>query len=94
MASKSTKSAEHLFSIELKSVDHLKSIALANQFEDNFLIEGFLGELEGLCFTDGLMLEVHGSKGTLRMDLSMKELKRLLPKGSVSVKKTKKQTTE
>ena len=84
------KAAEHMFSIELKSKENVKSLALANQDEGNVLIEGFLGELEDMCFTDGVMLEIHGSKGTLRMDFSEKELKRLLPKGkAVREKKTR-----
>lgn len=94
MAGKSTKAAEHMFSIELKSKDHVKSLALANQVENNVLIEGFLGELETLCFTDGVMLEIHGSKGTLRMDFTEKELNKLLPKGITAHKKTAKEKTE
>lgn len=94
MINRSMEAAEHMFSIELKSKDYLKNIELANQVDDKVLIEGFLGELEALCFTDGVMLEIHGSKGTLRMDFSVKELKKLLPKGKISHKKMSKEKFE
>ena len=94
MASKSAKAAEHMFSIELKSKDYVKNLSLVNQVESNVLIEGFLGELEYLCFKEGLMLEIHGSKGTLRMDFSEKELEKLLRNGTVSHKKNAKEKIE
>ncbi len=94
MINRSMEAAEHMFSIELKSKDYLKSIELANQVDYKVLIEGFLGELEALCFIDGVMLEIHGSKGTLRMDFSVKELKRLLPKGNIFRKKIGKEKIE
>lgn len=94
MTNKSTEAADHMFSIELKSKDYVKSIALADQVDNNVLIEGFLGALEALCFTDGVLLEIHGSKGTLRMDFSKKELMKLLPKGTISRKKTTKEKIE
>ncbi len=83
MDDRGKRAAEHMFSIELKSKENVKSLSLASQNGNNVLIEGFLGELEDMCFTDGVMLEIHGSKGTLRMDFSEKELNKLLPKGRV-----------
>jgi len=90
MPSKSKKDDEHMFSIELKSKKHVKRVALPNENGSNVLIEGFLGKLQDLSFTEGIMLEVHGTNGTLRMDLSEKELERILPKGkTIRKKKTK-----
>jgi hypothetical protein len=81
MPSKSKKGNEHMFSIELNSKEHVRRFALPNENGGNVLIEGFLGKLQSLSFTEGLMVEIQGINGTLRMDLSEKELERLLPKG-------------
>ena len=91
MPSTPKKGNEHMFSIELKSKEHVKRVALPNENGGNVLIEGFLGKLQSLSFTEGLMVEIQGANGTLRMDLSEKELERLLPKGTHIRKKT---TTE
>ena len=91
MPSKSKKGNEHMFSIELKSKEHVKRVALPNENGGNVLIEGFLGKLQSLSFTEGLMLEIHGTNGTLRMDLNEKELERLLPKQLITHKKTRKE---
>jgi len=92
MTSKSKKDDEHMFSIELKSKEHVKRVALPNENGGNVLIEGFLGKLQDLNFTEGIMLEIQGTNGTLRMDLSEKELERLLPKETPIRKKTRKET--
>ena len=92
MPSKSRKGDEHMFSIELKSREHVKRVALPNENGGNVLIEGFLGNLQGLSFTEGIMLEIQGTNGTLRMDLKEEELKRLLPKETPIRKKTTKET--
>ena len=91
MPSRAKKEDEHMFSIELKSREHVKRLAMPNENGGNVLIEGFLGKLQDLSFTEGIMLEIQGTNGTLRMDLSEKELERLLPKGTHIRKKT---TTE
>jgi hypothetical protein len=69
-----------MFSIELKSKEHVKSLSLADDDRDNVLIEGFLGKLTDVSFIEGLMLAIEGTNGILRMDLSEKELEKLLPK--------------
>lgn len=42
------------------------------------LFEGFLGELKEISLVEGLMLEVRGSNGILRMDLTEEELRSAL----------------
>ncbi len=91
MATKVKKSDEHMFSIELKSTEYVKSIALQNAERGNVLIEGFLGKLMNLNFTEGLMLEINGTNGSLRMDFSEEELRRLLPKGATIQKNAAKE---
>ncbi len=89
MAGNLKKTNEHMFSIQLKSKDHLKNVALPNDEEGNVLIEGFLGKLEKANFTEGVMLEINGANGSLRMDFTEKELGRLLPKRAFFTKHAK-----
>ena len=81
MSTRPKKADEHLFSIELKSRDFIKNLALQTSEAGKVLIEGFLGKLENLSLTEGLMLEINGVNGSLKMDLSEAELERLLSKG-------------
>lgn len=64
---------EHAFSIELKSRQHLKSVKLGNERQEQVFIEGFLGKLSDLKLVEESMLEVIGANGTLRLDISKKE---------------------
>ena len=68
----------HLFSIELVSRDHVKCFVLPIKNDARVLIEGFLGDIEEIGIIEGLMLEINGSKGTLKMDLSEEEISKLL----------------
>ena len=72
----------HLFSIELNSKEYLKSLALPSESGGDVLIEGFLGDIRSLSFTEGIMLEIEGTNGVLRLDLSKEELEELLPAGA------------
>ena len=81
MSSGLKKAEKHEFSIELKSKKYLKLVAIPNDAGDNVLIEGFLGELEAVDLVEGVMLEIQGTNGTLRMDLKKEELRKLLTKG-------------
>jgi hypothetical protein len=72
---------EHTFSVELKSKEYMKRVAIPNEAGDTVLIEGFLGELEAVDLVEGVMLEVKGANGILRMDLKEEELNTLLKKG-------------
>lgn len=80
MSSGLKKVEKHAFSVELKSKEYVKRIVLPDEVEDTVIIEGFLGELEELALVEGVMLEIKGSNGTLRMDLRDEELKELLSK--------------
>ena len=72
---------KHAFSVELKSKEYMKRVAIPDEAGDNVLIEGFLGELEEIGLVEGVMLEVKGANGILRMDLNEEELNTLLKKG-------------
>lgn len=71
---------KHTFSIELKSKEYLKRVAIPTEAGDTVLIEGFLGELEEVDLVEGVMLEMKGANGILRMDLKEEELSTLLKK--------------
>ena len=94
MPGKPRKADEHMFSVELKSKEHLRNLAFSNTEGGNVLVEGFLGRLENLRITEGLMLEINGANGTLRMDFTEKELARLLPKGTLIPKNPAKEAEE
>jgi len=66
---------ERCFSIELKSKVNLKNITLTNGGHENVLIEGTLGQLQRAEFAEGIILEVVGDKGVLRINLSQNEIK-------------------
>ena len=73
------KNLGHMFSIELASKNFVKRLAIPNDSDDKVLIEGFLGELKEIGFTEGIILEIQGTNGILRIDLSEEELRKLLP---------------
>jgi hypothetical protein len=77
MLSERKKAGKHMFSIELKSKEYLKLVAMPNGAKDNVLIEGFLGDLEAVNLVEGAMLEIQGTNGTFKMDLKEEELNKL-----------------
>jgi hypothetical protein len=68
---------EHSFSIEMKSKKYVKNISISEEDYNRVLFEGFLGDLEILSLIEGRMLEVRGSNGILRIDLSEDELRNM-----------------
>ena len=71
------KMMEHSFSVELNSKSHVRLVTLDND-RNKTVIEGFLGELLSLNFVENVLLEIKGSNGTLRIDMSSEDLKKLL----------------
>ena len=69
---------EHCFSVELSSKEHVKKFTILNGAGSRFLVEGFLGELQQVTLVEGLMLEVKGSNGILRLDMTEAELRKAL----------------
>jgi hypothetical protein len=60
--------------VELKSKKNLKNISLANGSSDSVLVEGNIGELVQATFKEGIILEVIGKNGVLRIDLGDDEI--------------------
>ena len=71
-----TENKERVFSVELKSKTHLKNVTLTNGTNENVLVEGTIGTLRQATFEERVILEVIGSKGILRLDLSPDEIKK------------------
>ncbi len=67
---------ERFFSVELKSRADLKNVALTNGARDGALVEGTLGGLVRAMFVEGMILEVVGKKGVLRINLREDEVRR------------------
>ena len=66
---------ERIFSIELKSKHQIKNMTMTEGQKESTLIEGTIGNLIEATFTEGIILEVIATKGTLRLDLQTNEIK-------------------
>jgi len=66
---------DRCFSLELSSKDQITNMTMTEGQKDGTLIEGSIGNLLEATFTEGIVLEVTGTKGTLRIDLQAKEIK-------------------
>lgn len=84
MENKSDK--ERVFSVELKSKNNLKNVTLANGSIDSVLIEGTIGELVQATFAEGVVLEVVGKNGVLRLDLREDDIKKTSEQKQMKVK--------
>ena len=69
-----------MFTIDLKSRDHLKSLAMPQDRDGSILIIGALGDLKTIEITEESLLEVDGENGFLRLDISRQELMQLVSK--------------
>ena len=67
---------ERFFSVELKSKVNLKNVTVRDSSQENVLVEGTLGKLQHAEFADGVVLEVFGDKGVLRVNLTIDDIKR------------------
>jgi hypothetical protein len=62
--------------MELNSKQQIKNMSLTNGGQNSStLIEGNIGDLIEATFTEGIILEVTGTKGVLRLDLQEQEIK-------------------
>jgi len=82
-----TINKERFFSVELKSKRNLKNVTLTNGSSDSVLVEGTIGELVQATFEEGIILEVVGKKGILRIDLREDEIKKTTNQNRTEVKK-------
>ena len=68
---------ERFFSVELKSKVNLKNVTVRESSQENVLVEGTLGKLQHAEFADGVVLEVFGDKGVLRVNLTIDDIKKI-----------------
>ena len=66
---------ERFFSVELKSKVNLKNVTVRDSSQENVLVEGTLGKLQHAEFAEGVVLEVFGDKGVLRVNLAIDDIK-------------------
>jgi hypothetical protein len=74
------KVKEHAFSIEMRSKEHLKKVSVSNKTHEGVLIEGYLGELLEINMVEGVIFEIMGINGTMRVDLDEEDLRKILAK--------------
>jgi len=67
---------ERFFSVELKSKVNLKNVTVRDSSQENVLVEGTIGKLQHAEFADGVVLEVFGDKGVLRVNLTIEDIKK------------------
>ena len=76
MTKKNKGRNEHSFSIEMGSKGDLSHVSLTDESE-GVLIKGKLGNLQKIIHEEGLMVEIIGDLGVLRIDLNKEELEKL-----------------
>jgi len=68
----------HGVSIEMESKKHVKNISISDEAHDRVLFECNIGVLEEVSMVDDRVLEVKGSHGILRVDMSIEEMEKIL----------------
>ena len=81
-----TSNKERVFSVELKSKRNLKNITLTDGSSESVLIEGTIGELLRATFVEGVVLEVVGKNGVLRLDLREDDITKTSQQKQMEVK--------
>ena len=67
-----------LFSVEMKSKKHVRSISISDEAHDRVLFEGDLGSILGISIIEGSALELVGGNGVLRIEIDEELLQRVL----------------
>jgi hypothetical protein len=68
------KSGKHSFSVEMKDKHYVNRMSFQEEVDDHVLFEGFLGELKGVSMIEEVMLEIEGTNGILKLDITRQEL--------------------
>lgn len=75
------RDGEQEFSIELKSMQYVRRMAIPQRTGGTVLFECLLGRLDELSRIERVMPESKGYDGTLRIEVSEEELRKLVTKG-------------
>ena len=79
------KTAEHSFSIEMKSEHCVRKMSFFDKENGKVFFEGFLGKLENVAMVEGVMLEIEGRNGVLKLDITQQEMEKCLNPKKVPV---------
>ena len=74
MSLNKTTGVKRTFSVDLKSRSSLRTASFGNGHGDGITLEGTIGEFKRVQFVEGTILELVGTEGTLRVDLSREDL--------------------
>ncbi len=66
------------FTAEISSKRYVKNVSISNEAHDRVLFEGVFGELQEISMVDDKVLEIKGTEGTLRIDVTRQELEGVL----------------
>jgi hypothetical protein len=72
------KTAEHSFSIEMKSERYVQRMSFLVKENGKVFFEGVLGELKNVVMVEGVMLEIEGRNGVLKLDITQQEMEKCL----------------
>jgi len=81
------KNKERVFSVELRSKRNLKNVTLTNGSSNGVLLEGTIGELMQATIAEGIILEVVGRKGILRIYLRKDEIRKATDQNETEMNK-------
>jgi len=74
----SKRTEEHSFSVEMKSERCVRRISFLDKENGKVFFEGFLGELKNVAMVEGVMLEIEGRNGVLKLDITRQEMEKCL----------------
>ena len=78
------RNEEHAFSIEMNSESCVRKMSLFDRENGHVFFEGFLGELKSFSIIEGVMLEIEGVNGTLKLDVKQEEIEQCIaPKETI-----------
>jgi hypothetical protein len=72
------RTEEHSFSIEMKSEHCVRRMSFLDKEDFAVFFEGFLGELQNVAMVEGVMLEIEGRNGVLKLDITQREMEKCL----------------
>jgi hypothetical protein len=74
----SKRTEEHSFSVEMKSERCVRKISFLDNENGKVFFEGFLGELKNVIMVEGVMLEIEGRNGVLKLDITQQQMEKCL----------------
>ena len=72
------RTEEHSFSVEMKSERCVRRMSFLDKENGKVFFEGFLGELKNVVMVEGVMLEIEGRNGVLKLDITQQEMEKCL----------------